>query len=111
MAQALETGPASGGPCARCGRPAAVTVVSEDELGQRQLRELCLECAETPQPRPPASRVLQGLAPSFLIRAGAVLTLLALFADSLGIRGKHGFGWRQWAGSEAGALVLVVGAL
>jgi hypothetical protein len=110
MAQALETRPATGGRCARCGRPAAVTLVGEDEQGQRQMLELCLECAETPQFQPRPARALLGLAPSFLIRAGAVLTLLALFADSLGIRGRHGFGWRQVAGSEAGALVLVLGA-
>jgi hypothetical protein len=101
---------APAGRCARCGRPAAVTVVSGDEPGQRQVRELCLECAETPQFQPGPGRALLGLAPSFLIRAGAVLTLLALVADSLGVAGRHGFGWRQLAGSEAGALVLVLGA-
>ena len=72
---------------------------------------LCLECAETqPQPRPKPGRALLALAPSMLIRGGALLALLALVADELGIRGRHGFGWRQMAGGEAGALVLVLGA-
>ena len=104
-------GPASGASCARCGRPAAVTLLIEDEQGQRLRQELCLECAEAPPPAPRAPRALLGLAPSFLIRGGAVLTLLALFADALGLRGRHGFGWRQLAGSETGALVVVLGAL
>jgi hypothetical protein len=111
MAPSFENGPAAGSRCTRCGQPASVTVVSEDELGERQVREFCLECAETqPQPRPKTGWALLALAPSMLIRGGALLALLALVADELGIRGKHGFGWRQIAGGEAGALVLVLGA-
>jgi hypothetical protein len=111
MMPALEARPPAGSRCVRCGRPAGVTIVTEDEPGQRQLREFCLECAEQqPGPRPRTARVLLSLAPSVLIRAGALLALLALFADELGIRGRRGFGWRQIAGSEAGALILVLGA-
>jgi hypothetical protein len=111
MAPGLETRPATGSRCVRCGRPATVTIVSDDESGQRQSRDFCIECAESqPEPRPGTGRVLLALAPSVLIRAGALLVLLALLADDLGIRGRRGFGWRQIAGSEAGALVLVVGA-
>jgi hypothetical protein len=85
--------------------------MTEDEPGERRAQDFCLECAETqPGPRPRTARVLLALAPSALIRGGALLALLTLFADELGIRGKRGFGWRQIAGSEAGALILVLGA-
>jgi hypothetical protein len=88
-----------------------VTIVTEDPPGQRQTQDFCLECAEKqPGPQPGTGRVLLSLAPSLLIRGGALLALIGLFADELGIRGRQGFGWRQIAGSEAGALVLVVGA-
>src|SRR5262245_5849796 len=111
MAPGLESRPAAGGRCVRCGRPSAVTIVTEDDAGLRQTRDFCMECAEAqPGPQARTGRVLLSLAPSLLIRGGALLALVALLADELGIRGRRGFGWRQIAGSEAGALVLVVGA-
>jgi len=105
--------PKAGTACVGCGRPASVTVVTEDDDGGRRTQEFCLACAEKrPESRSHAGRrALLSLAPGLMIKVGAFLALLVLLADDLGISGRKGFGWRQAAGGEAGALVLVVGAL
>lgn len=113
MARSEDTSSTAGTACLGCGRPASVTVVTEDDDGGRRTQEFCLACAEKrPQPRSHAGRrALLSLAPGLMIKVGAVLALLVLLGDELGISGRRGFGWRQAAGGEAGALVLVVGAL
>ena len=46
-----------------------------------------------------------------LIAAGAVLGLVALAADGLGLGAHPGIGWKQILGALAGAAAAVVGAL
>lgn len=43
-----------------------------------------------------------------VIGIGALLVLLALFADPLGL-GRPGFGWRQGLGLVIGAVVILAG--
>ncbi len=45
-----------------------------------------------------------------LVVLGIVLLVVAVFADSLGVGARHGFGWKQIVGSIAGVVVAVVGA-
>ncbi len=44
-----------------------------------------------------------------LIGIGAILVLIALFADPLGLGKSAGFGWKQWLGVVIGALVILAG--
>jgi hypothetical protein len=44
-----------------------------------------------------------------LIGIGAILVLIALFADPLGLGKSPGFGWRQTLGVVVGALVVLAG--
>jgi hypothetical protein len=44
-----------------------------------------------------------------LIGIGAILVLIALFADPLGLGKSPGFGWRQGLGVIIGALVMLAG--
>ena len=44
-----------------------------------------------------------------LIGIGAILVLIALFADPLGLGKSAGFGWKQWLGVLIGALVILAG--
>ncbi len=44
-----------------------------------------------------------------LVAAGALLALVALGADPLGLGGHPGFGWKQILGTLAGAGAAVVG--
>lgn len=44
-----------------------------------------------------------------LFGVGAVILILSLAADPIGIGGSPGFGWKQILGSLAGALLTVVG--
>lgn len=46
-----------------------------------------------------------------LIGAGAVLALVALAADPLGLGGYPGIGWKQILGMLAGAAAAIVGFL
>jgi hypothetical protein len=43
------------------------------------------------------------------IIVGALLVLIALFADPLGLGRSPGFGWKQALGVVVGALVIVAG--
>jgi hypothetical protein len=43
-----------------------------------------------------------------VIGIGALLVLIALFADPLGL-GRPGFGWRQGLGLVIGAVVILAG--
>jgi hypothetical protein len=40
---------------------------------------------------------------------GVVLALVSIFADSLGIGGKPGFGYKQTAGFVAGVALIALG--
>src|SRR5262245_14199179 len=113
MLEGDEGGKPAATACVVCGRPASVVVVTEDDLGSRTSQDFCLECAERRPPVPSRAgrAALWELAPRWLVRIGAVIALLAVSADYLGIAGRHGFGWRQLAGGEVGTLVLVVGVL
>jgi len=44
-----------------------------------------------------------------VIGIGALLVLIALFADPLGLGRSPGFGWRQALGVVVGALILLGG--
>ncbi len=44
-----------------------------------------------------------------LFGVGAVILILSLAADPIGIGGSPGFGWKQIFGALAGALLTVVG--
>jgi LPXTG-motif cell wall-anchored protein len=44
-----------------------------------------------------------------VIGIGALLVLVALFADPLGLGRSPGFGWRQTLGVVVGALILLGG--
>ena len=44
-----------------------------------------------------------------VIGIGALLVLIALFADPLGLGGHSGFGWRQALGFVIGAAVILAG--
>lgn len=44
-----------------------------------------------------------------VIGVGALLVLIALFADPLGLGGHSGFGWRQALGLVIGAVVVLAG--
>jgi len=44
-----------------------------------------------------------------LIGIGAILVLIALFADPLGLGKSAGFGWKQWLGVIIGALIILAG--
>ena len=44
-----------------------------------------------------------------LFGAGAVILVLSLAADPIGIGGSPGFGWKQILGALAGAVLTVVG--
>ena len=35
-----------------------------------------------------------------LVLLGIVLLIVGVFADSLGVGGRHGFGWKQWSREE-----------
>jgi hypothetical protein len=67
----------------------------------------CLEHADREEPAPP---IVQPILPGLMVRGGALLGLVAVAADYLDIAGKEGFGWKQFLGSELGALCLVLGA-
>ncbi len=56
------------------------------------------------------SRRLLGLA---IVVVGALLLLLSVFADPIGIGGgdEFAFGWKQTLGTVAGVLLLIVGYL
>ena len=44
-----------------------------------------------------------------VVVAGAVLLVLSVLADSIGLGGEDGFGWKQTTGVVVGAVVLVGG--
>ncbi len=44
-----------------------------------------------------------------LIAAGALLVLVAVSADAIGLGGHPGFGWKQILGTVVGVAVAVVG--
>jgi hypothetical protein len=107
----METTEPSGATCVSCGRPALVTVMGDAGGAFDTPREYCLECAERRQEnRATVTDAVAPFLPSLLIRAGAVIGILTLAADYLQIAGKSGFGWKQMAGAEVGALALTLGA-
>jgi len=44
-----------------------------------------------------------------LFGAGAIILILSLAADPIGIGGSPGFGWKQILGALVGAVLTVVG--
>jgi hypothetical protein len=44
-----------------------------------------------------------------VIGIGALLVLIALFADPVGLGGQSGFGWKQGLGLVIGAVVILAG--
>jgi hypothetical protein len=93
--------------CVVCGRPARVTVVGEAASPWHY----CMECADKRgQLAPPVAKGMLAFVPGVLIRGGALLGVLTLAADFLHIAGMRGFGWKQVAGTEAGILIVAVGA-
>jgi hypothetical protein len=46
-----------------------------------------------------------------LAAAGAVLLVLSLFADPIGVGGADEFGWKQVAGVIVGAVALLAGVV
>lgn len=99
------------GTCVTCGRPALVTVMGDAGGAFPTPRQYCLECAERrPEPVGTVGQAVAPFLPSLLIRVGALIGILALAADYLQIAGKSGFGWKQMAGAEIGALALTLGA-
>ena len=44
-----------------------------------------------------------------VIVVGALLVLISLFADQMGLGRSPGFGWRQFLGVVVGALVILAG--
>ena len=44
-----------------------------------------------------------------VIVVGALLVLISLFADQMGLGRAPGFGWRQFLGVVVGALVILAG--
>ena len=44
-----------------------------------------------------------------LIALGAVITVVSLGADVIGIGNRQGFGWQQSLGTAIGVIVIVVG--
>lgn len=97
--------------CVACGRPALVTVMGDAGGAFPTPRQYCLECAERrPEAVGTVGQAVAPFLPSLLIRVGALIGILALAADYLQIAGKSGFGWKQMAGAEVGALALTLGA-
>ena len=45
-----------------------------------------------------------------VLAAGIIVVAVSLLADTLGIGGQSGFGWKQGIGVGVGALMIVVGA-
>lgn len=41
--------------------------------------------------------------------AGAIIMVVAVFADQLGIGGGHGFGWKQLIAAIVGLVILLIG--
>ena len=64
-------------------------------------------------PSPPSTVSDTGPAVRFvalvLILVGALGMLVAVFADSLGVGGATGFGWKQLIAAIAGLVLLLVG--
>lgn len=107
----METTEPTEAACVSCGRPAIVTVMGDAGGAFPAPRQYCLDCAEKRQePAGGMGTVVAPFIPSLLIRVGAVIGILALAADYLHIAGKSGFGWKQMAGTEIGALALTLGA-
>ena len=96
--------------CPQCGSDALVTVLSEDEAGEKQFRRYCRECQRrgAELARDEVRPIAAGLA-RLLIYGGVLLALLTATADYLAISGRTGFGWRQMTGAEAGFLAIVLG--
>lgn len=45
------------------------------------------------------------------VAGGLVVLVVCLFADSFGLGGEPGFGWKQITGSMVGAVVTLVGLM
>jgi hypothetical protein len=96
--------------CPDCGSAATVAVLANRDGGGTELRLLCRDCERrgAQQARDGLRPIAQSLA-RLLLYGGSLLALLAATADSLGISGRTGFGWRQIVGAELGFLAVVLG--
>lgn len=98
--------------CPQCGSDALVTVLSENEAGEKQLRRYCRDCQRrgAELAREELRPITAGIA-RLLIYGGVLLALLTVTADYLAISSHSGFGWRQLTGTELGFLAIVLGLL
>jgi len=46
-----------------------------------------------------------------LLIIGIVFLIISVAADAIGLGNDPGFGYQQWAGTAAGAVVAIVGAI
>ena len=95
-------------PCHVCGDPSVVTVLARYQGGEPVFRRYCLRCAAGPEGG--AGEIVYSYAPRVLLWTGAAIGLLSVSADFLRVTPHAGFGWRQFAGAEAGVLCMVLGA-
>ncbi len=101
--------------CEACGRFARVTLLCGYLAGRPRFQQLCISCAEhPPQTRTTTQfwthRRLLSLA-GLLLGVGALLAIVALLADHLGMHGVAGFGVYQKGAIGLGLLLLVLGAV
>jgi hypothetical protein len=96
------------GNCELCGQPALVRILVDYAGSERVERRYCLVCADKREVGP---EVISPFLPRLLVWSGVVIGVVSVSADFLGISGSGEFGWRQVAGTELGALLMVVGVM
>ncbi len=83
-------------------------VLTRYQAGEPVFRRYCLRCAAGPDGG--AGEMVYSYVPRVLVWTGAIIGVLSVSADFLGLTAHQGFGWRQLAGAEAGVLGMVLGA-
>lgn len=96
------------GNCELCGQPALVRILVDYAGAERVEKRYCLTCADKREVGP---EVISPFLPRLLVWSGVVIGVVSVSADFLGISGSGEFGWRQMAGTELGALLMVVGVV
>src|SRR5688500_9557370 len=95
-------------PCIVCGEPSLVRVLAGYTNGEPVFRSYCVRCAAGEDAGP--NEIVYSQVPRMLVWTGALIGVVSVSADFLGLRAHEGFGWRQFAGAEAGVLCMVLGA-